>query len=59
MGQRSSGDARNWRLYSLHELSALGSDAQLNLVAAYGDLERTPADLDTRLMRLIYVRADP
>ena len=48
----------DWRLYSLHELSALGRMAGLDLIASYGDLDGKPADIETRLMRLIFARAD-
>ena len=46
----------DWRLYSLHELKSLGEDVGLDLVASYGDLAKTPADNDTRLLRLVYSR---
>jgi SAM-dependent methyltransferase len=46
----------DWRLYSLHELSALGTGVGLGLIAAYGGLDGRPADLETRLMRLVFVR---
>ncbi len=47
----------NWRMYSLHELGAMGAAAGLNLLRAYANLDEEPADLDTRLMRLLFVRA--
>lgn len=46
----------NWRMYSLHELAAMGTTAGLNLLCAYANLDEEPADLDTRLMRLLFVR---
>jgi hypothetical protein len=46
----------NWRMYSLHELAAMGATAGLNLLRAYANLDEEPADLDTRLMRLLFVR---
>ena len=46
----------NWRTYSLHELATMGTTAGLNLSAAYANLDEEPADLDTRLMRLVFVR---
>jgi SAM-dependent methyltransferase len=46
----------DWHLYSLDELSELGRQAALSLVAAYGDLERNPAGPQTRLMRLVFIR---
>ena len=49
----------DWRLYSLHELDTLGKAAGLFLLAAYGGLDRKPADLETRLMRLVYARSEP
>lgn len=48
----------DWRLYSLDEAPELGHQAGLDLLAAYGDLERSSAGPQTRLMRLVYVRSE-
>lgn len=48
----------DWRVYSLHELSNMGREAGLELIAAYNDLDRNPVHLDTRLMRLLFARTD-
>ena len=56
-GQHVETRRTDWRLYSLHELASLGRGAGLDLIAAYGDLQRNPAHLDTRLFRLVFARA--
>jgi len=43
-----------WRIYSAHELKNLLEGIGFSFTAAYGNLQREPLSLETRLMRLVF-----
>jgi len=44
----------SWRLYSAHELRNILERIGFKFIAGYGNLEREPLSLNTRLMRLVW-----
>ncbi len=44
----------SWRFYSVHELRNMLEEIGFSFIAGYGNLERQPLSLDTRLMRLVW-----
>ena len=55
-GERPVVRAVSWRMYSAHEIKWILEEVGFSFLAGYANLNRAPLTLETRMMRLVFVK---